>query len=236
MKDFTRYYFPSNPSLYTIFLDALWTIYPDYDLTCEVDAVLNHNEEFFSEYSDPRFEFVGQFLYYLADKHFEINLDQAQEDPEFSEKNLQNPSKLNGSESNKTKVYSFKIGSKYASNISRIIDDLNEELTLSSDPLFSVKLTGILTAKDLSEINDEDKQLTIICKTNLLVYLLDALGNTFRGNIAGDLFNSQIIILTKKGEKLSQNSLFSCRSRNLSFPPLNYQIVQEYCKKYSPNN
>lgn len=244
MSDFVKFYYEDNPSMFHIFLDALWNVYPDYDMECEVDAVLNYDEDFFNEYESPKFEFVGQYLYYLSDEYFEAKLSSNMIPYDFSEE--EKYIKKEGEETTKiieptkptikpTRKVSFGIKDKYEDNITKIAEYANDEAPLYEQEDFPEKFAKFLTARDISTCNKKDPIFHLGGKTNLFVAFIDEIQKVFNGKFHDVFFENYCSIFTKKNLRLGVRNIQTVRNRNLECPPLKWNKVLDVIKQHAPS-
>lgn len=241
MNDFTDNFIDYNSSFFNVFLDAIWKLYPEYDFDCNMNALNNLNEEYFSEYENPRLEFVAQYLYYLSDEHFEKQL--AKEtiinsnpyDFEEEAKFLEMQESFNQKNTISENV-SFGIKEKYSCNVKKIFEEVNEQVPLYSDDNFPKKMAELLTAKDIYQIQPVNKKFRLISRTNQFVYLVDELKINFHIGFEDYLFEQHCQIYTKKQASLTARNIQTTRNRNKLTLPISHSEIKDLIKKYSPES
>jgi hypothetical protein len=244
LNGFTQYYIDRNPSLYTTFLDALLNCYPEYDLECNIDVLHEYDENDFQEYKNPKLEFAAQYMYYLADNHFEIELSRTKNLPENNNPyDFEEEAKfLEYSQNEREKKFvdkklSFNIPEKYKCNIEKALIEINDSIRLSEEDNFPSKLALVVTVDDVNALPTEQNSFQVYCKTNLLVYLLDNIKLTFKGKYDDKIFDKGCNIITALYQiKLNSGNIQVTRSRNEKKPPLKSETVDRICNRYSPAN
>jgi len=248
MRDFAANFVKANPNFYDSFLDALWTIYPDYDLDCEEELLLEYNEDNFKDYPNPRLEFVGQYLHYLSANSYDGgDLPRLKRVPyDFSEEaeyvidkdaiyRLAEDAEGVNPGIKTEKPYTFNIRELHKTNIEKLIEKIHEDVTISGDNRMAQKLANILTCNDLATLSEDERTVHVVCKTNFFVFLLDEIRIAFRGTLNARILE-KALFYTNTGNPLTINNVYASRSRNNDLPPDESDIVKEAVKRYSPKN
>jgi hypothetical protein len=242
VKDFTKCHIQDNSSLYTISLDAIWNIYPEYDMECNVGILFDYNIELYAEYKNPKLEFAAQYLYYLSDQHYEVELRTSSNPASIDEQDQFTTAKLpmalkEPKQDYNLKKPSFGISPKFKSNLIQIIDSVNAEVEICREQKFSEKFANLLTQNDLSALDREDREFAIICNTNFFVAIFGNLEKTFSKKFDRYLFDEySSFMMVKSQKKLSSGTFNTSNSRNGDTPPILHEVIDEMCLKYSPSS
>jgi hypothetical protein len=241
LNDFTKFYIKDNPSLHGNALDAIWNLYPEYDMECNVDLLFKYDIELFSEYKNPKLEFAAQYLYYLADQNYEIELKNKLTLPtdDIEEVGYDNRQKSIASEAGvkyDVTIPSFGMPDKYKRNIEDLIRAINEEIEICRDGEFPNKFANLLANNNLSDLNIKEREFNILCNTNILVYIFESLKIIFKINIYRSYFDEYcVFMMIKSNTRLSSGTFNTTNSRNGVKPPIQYKVINEICERYAPS-
>jgi hypothetical protein len=252
MDDFDSIYSKDNPTFYTIFLNVLLSIYPNFSLECEEELLIAYDEEKFKHYPNPRLEYVGQYMFYLSSKCNDGNkpsdIERVPYDFEdearhvidkvavygydFPDPKPESNGDKNSTEGKKEKPYTFGIRELHKESIKKIIENINEDITISGDESIAQTIANILTCRDLALLSEKNRSVRIICKTNFFVFLLDEIRISFGGKIS-ERFLEKALFYTTTGKPLTIQNIYTSRSRNNDLTPKEADIIKGAIKRYS---